>query len=332
MRWKSIACLFLSMAPIVSQGANALAEPVGDAAPEQTVSAGPIKVMLNLDRSSLNVAESLVATLTVKAASGVRVSLPPVETKLGGFSIVSAVDEPLRTIATGEGEQQLLVRRYTLEPFLPGEYKLPPFEIRWRKRASESGVARTAEVKVMVESLLPKQAGSDEKTLDPGTIREAYISPAQRGNGPIWAGIAIGFGIALVAGAGIWAWRRRRQEIDEIEQLLERVDRLRQAAEAGAPKADALHELAGALRGALADRVEPGAATVDTSELVRRLGQSATWGESEARRVGDVLGELDAARFGGAPMPVSEFGRHLEVVTGILKKLRAMPPLAGVRR
>lgn len=310
-------------------GSNCIGTMTQESAPEQTVRAGPIEATLKLDRSVLNPAQSLVATLTVRAASGVRVSLPPVEAKLGEFSVVSAVDEPLRTVAANGREEQVFERRYTLEPFLPGEYSLPPLEIRWQKSASDSGVARTAEVKVAVDSLLPLEAGKDGKPLDPGTIRDAYTPPAERNAGAIWIGIAIGLAVASVAGAGLWALNRKRHAADEVAKLLERVQGMRQMAGADAAKPDAMHELAVALRGALADRVEPGATTVETEELVNRLGKNAAWGDSDAGRVGEVLGALDAARFGGESMPAEEFRHHVETVVGMLTRLRAMPQTTG---
>jgi len=327
--WKSNAWLVVTLAAIGVGGVNCFAEPAMQGASEQTVRAGPIEAALKLDRSSLNTAESLIATLTVRAESGVRVSLPRVESKLGAFSVLSTVDEPQRTVATSKGDEQLFVRRYTLEPFLPGEYVLPPLEIRWQKSAGESGVARTAVVKIPVETLL-KEAGKDGKPPDPGTIRGAYTPPVVRGDGSIWAGIVIGFVIASLGGAGIWVLRRQKQAADEIAILLERVQNLRRSAATDLPGTEALHELAGALRDGLARRVEPDAATADTGELVARLAKKKTWGDSEARRVGEVLGSLDAARFGGVAMPASEFDLHVEAVVGMLKKMRAMPE--GVKR
>lgn len=327
-RWKAgIALIAIIAAAMLAHLARAAGP--GNA-PEQTVRAGPLEATLKLDRSSLNTAESLIATLTVRAESGVRVTLPPAEPKLGGFSVISAVDQPQRTVATSQGEQQLFERRYTLEPFLPGEYVLPPLEIRWQKSAGESGVARTAEVKVPVESLLPKETGKDKTPLDPGTIRDAYTPPATRSNGSIWTVIAIGFVAAALCAAGIWLFRKQKQAADEISKLIDRVQNLRHSSTTAGPSADALHELAGALRGGLAHRVDPAAATADTGELVDRLAKRGTWGDSEARRVGEVLGALDAARFGGMSMPASEFGHHLEAVAAMLTRMRAMP--AEVKR
>lgn len=326
------ACLVAAIVGIGAFGSNCIGTTPQDSAPEQTVRAGPIEATLKLDRSVLNPAQSLIATLTVRAASGVRVSLPPVEAKLGGFSVVSAVDEPLRTVSANSREEQVFERRYRLEPFLPGDYTLPPLEIRWQKSASESGVARTAEVKVSVESLLPREAGKDGKPLDPGTIRDAYTPPAERKVGAIWIGIAIGISVASVAGAGLWALGRKRHAADEVAGLLERVQAMRQVAGADAANPDALHELAAALRGALANRVEPSATTAETDVLVSRLGKSAAWGDSDAGRVGEVLCALDAARFGGISMPAAEFRHHVETVVGMLTRLRAMPQAMGGKR
>jgi len=326
-----ITSLLVALVPTALCSMNCFADPATHAASEQTVGAGPIEATLKLDRSSLNVAESLIATLTVKAATGVRVSLPPVEKQLGEFSIASAVDEPLRTVATSRGEEQLFVRRYTLEPFLSGDYTFPSLEIRWQKSASESGVARTAEVKVNVESLLAKQTVGNVKELDPGTIRDAYTSPAVRGTGPVVIAMAIGFGAATFIGGGLWVWSRRRRATDEIATLLERVEHLRRESGSGQPNPESLHHLAGVLRCALADRVDPDAEATETRELVRRLEKIEAWGESDARRVGDVLTALDAARFGGGPMSPSEFGRHVEAVLAMLSKMRALPK-PGVRR
>ncbi|MBX3379033.1 MAG: hypothetical protein KF805_02975 [Phycisphaeraceae bacterium] len=308
------------------------AAPDAAAAPEQTVSAGPLQATLKLDRASLNVAENLVATLWVKAPTGVQVALPLTEAKLGGFTVISVVDEPLRTVPTGTGEQQELMRRYTLEPFLPGEYTLPPLEIRWKKGGNESGVARTAEVKVPVTSLLPKQAGSDAKAPDTGTIRGEYTVAKPRDAGALWTGVGIGFGAAAAVGCGLWVRSRRRHATDAIDRLLQRVEDLRRADRGDTTNPHALHELAGAIRGAIADRVEPGAASAEASELVKTLERHSGWGATDARRVGEVLGALDAARFSGACVPATEFRRYVETVVEVLKKLRAMPtPVGGSR-
>ncbi|MGH7243839.1 MAG: hypothetical protein ACREJD_10515 [Phycisphaerales bacterium] len=330
---RNAAYKWLLVASFALPRAMCFAAPANVAASEQSVSAGPIQATLKLDRDSLNVAESLIATLTVRAPTGVRVTLAPAESKLAGFSVVSAVDEPLLTVPTAEGQQQLLVRRYTLEPFLPGEYKFPPIEIRWQKSAAESGVARTAEVKVAVASLLPKDVANDKKALDPGPIRDAYTPPVTRSNSSIWIGIAIGFAAASALGVGFWVLNGRAHTSDEVAQLLARIEALRASDQRSAPSSEAMHELATSLRSALANRVDPAAATADTSELVERLERRSGWGVAEAKHVGDILGAIDAARFGGIPMPSSEFRQHVDSVIGMLVRLRALPSAAvGVKQ
>lgn len=300
-------------------------------APVQTVNAGPIRATLKLDRSSMNVAQSLVATLTVYAPSGVRVSLPLVDARLGGFSVVSSIDEPLRTVAAKSGEEQVLVRRYTLEPFLPGEYRFPPLEIRWQKGAGESGVARTADVAVKVESLLGSKGAKEGQSLDPGTIRDAYTIPAPRESWGLWVGGGIGFGAAVLGGTGVWMFMRRRSRPDGLARLISSAEQARAGIEAGG--SDPMHRLAGALRSGIAERIEPCAATVETNELIERLKRNPAWGEEKAAAVGEVLTALDAARFGGETMAPAELRRHAETVIALLLRMRSMPvPAGGVRR
>lgn len=299
--------------------------PKPDTAPEQSVSAGPIQASLKLDRASLNVAQSLTATLTVRAPVGVRVTLPEEEAKLDGFSVVSIVNEPLRTLPTGSGQEQLLVRRYKLAPFLPGEYKIPPMEIRWQKSEKESGVARTAEVKVVVDSLLPKSDAPNSKALDPGTIRAEYTLPAQSDRSTLWVGFAVGFGAAVALGAGFWILNRRRTPKDDLEALIAQVEALRRQ---GTFTAESLHQLASAFRRGLATRLDPSAGSQTTGELVATLARTPDWGEAEARRAGDVFETLDAARFGGTSMSEDRFRNLAETVASMLARLRAMPPRA----
>lgn len=292
-------------------------------ASEQTVDAGPIRATLKLDRSSINVAQSVVATLIVHAPAGVRVSLPLAEPRLGGFTVVSSVDEPPRTVVAKAGEEQVLVRRYTLAPFLAGEYRLPPLEIRWQKSAGESGVARTAEVAIRVESLLGSHDAKGGQSLDPGTIREAYTIPVPRERWGLWEGVGIGVGVSALACFGIWMLTRRRSGPDEITRLLATAEQARAGIEAGG--SDPMHLLAGVLRSGLAERLEPCAATAETSELVERLRRNPVWGEEKATGVGEVLRALDAARFGGEAMPPAELRRHAETVIAVLLNLRSMP-------
>lgn len=315
-----LACSAALALVLVWPGARCIgaSPPVGT--PEQSISAGPLQVTLKMNRATLNAADNLIATLTVTAPAGVRVTMPPEEKALGGFSVISIVDEPLRTVPIGTGEQQEFVRRYTLEPYLPGEYTLPPLEIRWTKGANQSGAARTSPVNIIVESLLPPPSGSDSKAPDAGTIRGLYTAPVEHGTGSLWAGVAIGFVSALAVGGGVWIAKRRSRAPDEVKRLLERVEALRDS-----KGTDALHELALSIRGAMAARFGPGLASADTGEVVMTLASRAGWGDVDAGGAGALLGTLDAARFSGAGLPATEFHGCVESTLAILKKLHEMP-------
>lgn len=318
-----LACAFCL--PALSADRAFADAPAVASAPEQSVKAGPIEVTVTLNRSTLNVAQSLVVNLTVRAPIGVRVTLPPEDAKLDGFSVSSVLNEPLLTVPAKEGEQQVIVRRFTLAPFLPGEYEVPPMEIRWQKSEKESGVARTAAVRVTVESLLPEKASADAKSLDPGTIRGEYLLPAPSGNTGLATGIAIGFGAAAALGGGLWFVNRRRAPKDDIAGLISRVDSLR-AQSQGEPSTESLHQLASALRGGLVSRLDLGTNSQSTAELIGALSRKPDWAERDVNLVGEVLEMLDAARFGGTALSVDRFRSLADSVASILDKLRSMPP------
>ncbi len=318
------ALLAAGRAPI-AQGA-----PEQQAAQTQRVTAGPITATLTLDRASMTAAESLVARLEVSAPSGVRVELPTAEGKLGEFTVVSVVDEPELAKAGPKGMESTVVRRYTLEPFLPGDYTLPALEIRWRRKdPSASGVARTAAVTVPVRSLLaPAKPGENKEpaALDPGTIRDAYSPPATNERSAFWTGIAIGAGgVATVVAGGVWARRRRGSASDPVKAQIERVSKLRGGGFEPARAADVCHELAGAVRMALADRIDPAAAVLPTEELAGRFSAA---GGSIPGVAGDgaaLLKRLDAARFSGEAVSGRELESLIENGSSVLVSLLAMP-------
>lgn len=300
----------------------------------QHVEAGPVRVDLAIDRQSLNVAQSLVVTLEVTASSSVSVELPTPGDKLGPFSVASIADEPPRAVPGGDAAATRLVRRFTLDPFLPGDYTLPALEVRWKRLATsspspdapaDSGVARTSPVTVRVVSLLPEAAQAptaDPAALDPGPIRGRYTPPAPRA----WNTLAIGIG-AGAAGALLLAWAgraiyRRRSDSDPIELLISRVESLDPAASDAGRFCD---ELSRALRLALADRVDPRATSLLADELPARLPVRGLYTEQLAADAGSLLRELDESRYSGVPGAPEELDRRRAQTLSILRALETMP-------
>ncbi|MBS0191582.1 MAG: DUF4381 family protein [Phycisphaerales bacterium] len=276
--------------------AGASVPPGGDkpteSAQSQQVSAGPVAVVLELNRAKINVASSLSMDLRVTAPRDVRIEMPASGSRLGEFAVASETDEAPVGV---RGDQTLYVRHYRLDPFLPGKYTVPPLQIAWHKIVgNESGVARTSPMTIEVSSLLPPAAdapGAKAAELDTGTIRDEYFEPGtpQR---------RIGWIVACVFAAGVVvlvfvAWRRRRQNSDPWSAELARLRTLAAGQDAERAKAQ-LHELAGAFRRALATRIE--AASTCTAEDAQRV-LSPHLSEDIVAGIGRVLKTLDRLRF-----------------------------------
>lgn len=296
----------------------------------QQVEAGPIRLELTLDRTTMNAAETLDATLDVISEPAVVVELPAASDKLGEFSVESSSDDP-PVAASGDGPGRTrLRRRFRLTPFLPGEYTLPALDVRWRRAGTDvAGVARTAPVTVRVVSLLPEHAQNaefDVAGLDPGSIRDAYTAREPRDWTDVSllaAGIA---GAALLTGCGVaWgvaAWRRRRVERDELAQAVERVRSLGSRADATTERC---HELAESLRLGLRSRFGAGATTWSAEELEARIPRTPSMSDANVRSLRETLERLDAIRFSGRPVEPREFQELVSSVASGLQVLAATP-------
>jgi hypothetical protein len=290
---------------------------------DQQIDAGPLSVELSKDRESMNVAESLLISLDATAPSSVSVELPRPGDKLGNFSVVSVADEPAMFVAAGTKTR--VVRRITLEPFLPGEYTLPALEVHWlRLDTGESGVVRTTPETIKVVSLLPEAAqtnDADIKTLDPGAIRERYTPPRVRSWGPLLLGV--GTGISLLAGWGALAMRRRRGHRDPLAAMVSHIEAL-----GGQPDVDAsefCQELSESLRAGLSERVNPWAGSLLATEVAERLPTNAFFSKQLAMDCGRLFGVLDEVRFSGRDLAADERSTLREETLSILRALLAMP-------
>ena len=94
---------------------------------------GPVRVRLVLDRAAMTVAESLKLSLEIEAREEVSVEFPPLSKELGGFSIADEREDLPRLLTPGTIRHG---RVYTLEPFLAGDYTIPPLRVGFRKKAT----------------------------------------------------------------------------------------------------------------------------------------------------------------------------------------------------
>ena len=188
------ACLAVALAWLSCAGGGGT-EDLEPAIAETYEAAGG-RLELTLDRSSLSTAESAVLRLAVEADEGATVTFPDSDGGFGEFAVVRDEEVSERLLDGGRVQR---VREYVLQPFLPGEYELPPLTVTLNDSDSISSEALT----IPVESVLP-----DPETADLRDIAEPLDMPA-----PWWWWAVGTLLLAVAAGAAWWWWKRRKEKL-----------------------------------------------------------------------------------------------------------------------
>jgi len=131
-------------------------EPVGGIRTE--VERGLVKVILTTDRKEISIAERLRFQIEIVADETYEVQLPPFGDKLEQFGIVDYHTTRPELI---ENSKVRVCRSYILEPFLSGDYVIPPMLITFHKKNEQAPVKHEIEtegMKIKVTSLLPEDA------------------------------------------------------------------------------------------------------------------------------------------------------------------------------
>ncbi len=122
----------------------------------QTVERGPVMVQLDVDKKEITIADRLKLLITVTADEEYEIKLPGFGEKLEQFGIVDYHTSQPELV---DKNKIKISRQYILEPFLSGDYTIPPMKIDfWKKGEAESDphVIETEELTIQVSSLLPE--------------------------------------------------------------------------------------------------------------------------------------------------------------------------------
>ena len=110
-----------------------------------------------MERAKISVADRLRVVLQATAPESDDVELPERADKLGEFTVADFRSAQPKLV--GEG-RVLYERSYVLEPFLAGEYKVPPLTVYYgekKAQAAEREQIVTEEVPIEVASVLPPE-------------------------------------------------------------------------------------------------------------------------------------------------------------------------------
>lgn len=137
---------------LFSPGCNSSrTQPETKTAPENTLHTeterGPVRVEIDITPEEPRLSDEPKLTVTVTAADGVKVELPPFGESLGDF-VIRDFHEPLPRMSDGK---QILQQEYTLEPTFAGSMSIDPLTIRFTdERADGDG----REHEIQTEALL----------------------------------------------------------------------------------------------------------------------------------------------------------------------------------
>lgn len=129
---------------------------------EKKFERGPVTVRVLLDKKEATIAERLNLTLEVVSDEDYEVRLPAFGEKLEQFGIVDYRTPQPELV---EGNKTRQSRSYVLEPFLSGEYIIPPMKVEFWKKSEADGQRHeleTEDIKVTITSLLAEDLANLE--------------------------------------------------------------------------------------------------------------------------------------------------------------------------
>ncbi len=265
---------------------------------------GPIRATLRVSPTAITTAERIAVRLEVRLASGV---------ELGDVDLAKSLPEGLSVVdvksdrRAAEGGAMIVVREWSVEPFLAGEYEIGTIKVEGEQKGKASDPAsrragtgppmQTAPVKVVVSSVL--KAGEEELAEAKPIVEAPYETP-------VWVWWALGGG-AVCAGALAWwiAARRRRAArgpepvyVSAHELAMRRMGELmaRRLVEAGRFK-EFYEEASLILRRYIEDRFGLHAPERTTEEFLDETRSSAMLMEDDVRVLRKFLGHCDMVKF-----------------------------------
>ncbi len=174
---------------------------------EKVYERGPVTLRVTIDRKEISIAERVNLTLAVEARESYEVALPKFGEKLEQFGIVDYRTPQPKLV---DKDTVLHSKLYTLEPFLSGEYTIPPMTVHFWQKETEKENAHELETEaltVTVKSLLPEQ-------LEDLQIRD-IAPPAELPPPPVqWLWLGAAAATLVCVGIGTWLWRRGRRHGD----------------------------------------------------------------------------------------------------------------------
>ncbi|MBN2442475.1 MAG: hypothetical protein JXJ04_14060 [Spirochaetales bacterium] len=115
---------------------------------------GPCTFTIYIDKKEITIAQSIIMILEVKVDKEYQITLPKFGENLQQFKIIDFYDKGQRLV---DDKQIIATQEYKLEPYLSGEYKIPPLQITFRTEDEDPDkphVLESEEITITVTSIL----------------------------------------------------------------------------------------------------------------------------------------------------------------------------------
>lgn len=189
-----------------------VAAPTG---PASSVQVGPVQLEVQTSAAEVRTVDRLDVQLRATAAPGARLDAIDIAPEAGGWTLISRVDRPLRYDANGRATREVELR---LEPFLDGDYEVPPATVSWTDASGKVGAASSDPIAIKVTSVL--DAADKQPTL---VEARGLVEPAPPESPGVPTPVLVGAIAAVTLGAGavIWLVARTRpdHEPDPLAEL-----------------------------------------------------------------------------------------------------------------
>jgi hypothetical protein len=277
---------------------------------------GPMIIHVKANKEQITTADELTLQLEAVADAGYEVEFPKPGEKLEDFKIVDH-DEPMPTL-TKDGKV-LHSQSYQLEPFLAGDYKIPPMKITfWKKNEKEpqKHEFESEAFTIHVTSILTGKSGEAKiKDLVPPMLIPGWDQKW------FWF-TAAGIGIIAACSAGGLFYRRchRPETLEEIVKLpahelaFQQLDNLLadQLIEKGQIK-EFYIRISDILRRYIENRFSLCAPERTTEEFLLELRQSSLLADSHKRLLKEFLNQCDLVKFAKFLPAVDETHKTVDV-------------------
>jgi hypothetical protein len=283
-------------------GSDDKAKETAEAAPtgiEKKFERGPISVRIHLDKKEATIAERLNLTLEVISEEDYEVRLPAFGEKLEQFGIVDYRTPQPELVEDNKTRQS---RSYVLEPFLSGEYVIPPMKVEFWKKDEADGQRHELEteaIKVNITSLLAEDLANLEIHDIEGPVELPRVKIA---SDPAFI-IAIITLLILVSALIIWLLSRRRQAAPVVRMPAHEIAyrQLEQLIAENLPEKGQIKEfyqrISDILRHYIENRFGLHAPEQTTEEFLAALGADTTLAPSHKTLLKHFLQHCDLVKF-----------------------------------